>query len=36
LRIRTKHNNKTNTLAFLQEVRRAVPNSDEDFVRLHV
>lgn len=30
LRVRTKHNNKTGTIAFMSELRRAVPNLDEE------
>lgn len=36
LRIRTKHNNKTNTVAFMTELMRAVPDLDEDKIREHV
>ncbi len=36
LRIRTKHNNKVVTLAFINEMRRAVPNCDEIEIREHV
>ena len=36
LRIRTKHNNKTVTLAFINEMRRAVPNCDEIDITAHV
>ena len=36
LRLRTKHNNKTVTVAFITAVNRAVPTADEIAVREHV
>jgi hypothetical protein len=36
LRIRTQHNNKTNTMAFATELMRAVPGLDEEKVHEHV
>ena len=32
LRIRTKHNNKTTTVGFMQELMRAVPNVDHEAI----
>eukprot|EP00347_Sterkiella_histriomuscorum_P015281 403357622 len=36
LRIRTKHNNKTTTIAFMQEIMRAVPTIDDQAIKLHI
>lgn len=36
LRIRTKHNNKTNTVGFMQEIMRAVPSIDNDNIQEHI
>jgi hypothetical protein len=36
LRIRTKHNNKTTTVGFMQELMRAVPNIDVDSIKEHI
>lgn len=36
LRIRTKHGNKTYTLAFVQELMRAVPGLDDSKIKEHV
>ena len=36
LRIRTKHNNKTYTVAFMQELMRSVPTIDDDAIKEHI
>jgi hypothetical protein len=36
LRIRTKHNGRTGTVGFMQELIRAVPSIDDDSIRDHV
>ena len=36
LRVRTKHKDKVKTVAFLTEMRRAVPSSDEEAIQAHV
>jgi len=36
LRIRTKHKDKVNTVAFVTEMRRAVPTADEEEIRAHI
>ena len=36
LRVRTKHKDRVKTVAFLTEMRRAVPTADEDEIKQHV
>ena len=36
LRIKTKHNDKVKTVAFLTEMKRAVPTIDEDTIKAHI
>lgn len=36
LRVKTKHKEKVNTIAFMTEMRRAVPSIDEDEIKSHV
>ena len=36
LRIRTQHNNKINTMAFMTELMRAVPGLDDEKVQEHI
>ena len=36
LRVRTKHHERVNTVAFLTEMRRAVPTEDEDSIKKHI
>ena len=35
LRIKTKHKDKVDTIAFMTELRRAVANQDEESIRSH-
>lgn len=34
--MKTKHKDKVRTVGFLQEMRRAVPTSDEDSIQEHI
>jgi len=34
--VRTKHKDKVKTVAFLTEMRRAVPTSDEEGIQAHI
>ena len=36
LRVRTKHKERVKTVAFMTEMRRAVPTADEDTIKEHV
>jgi hypothetical protein len=36
LRIKTKHKDKVNTVAFITEMRRAVPSIDEEEIQNHL
>ena len=36
LRIRTKHNDKVKTVAFLTDMKRAVPTADEESIKAHI
>lgn len=36
LRVRTKHKDKVRTVAFLTEMRRAVPTADEEAIQSHI
>ena len=36
LRVRTKHKDRVKTVAFLTEMRRAVPTADEEAIQAHI
>jgi len=36
LRVKTKHNDRVKTVAFLTEMKRAVPTADEESIKEHI
>lgn len=36
LRVRTKHKERVKTVAFMNEMRRAVPTADEETIKEHI